>query len=608
MTVNDNVTNGAYASSMDPQQQKGWYFGGLTTANRTAIKQSVSDTSPLHAGTPADFFYEVDMSQGTYATFKALQYPTQARAQGGLVWLPFGRAGILVALGGTVIPADAFVRTPSTASTNDYMTNLWIYDINGAQWYNQSTLGSSSPKSLARFCTAVVPSNDTKSYGIVVYGGYDGVYATDTAVSDDIWMLSIPSFQWTQLKTGDAAHARQGHVCISPNPSTLITVGGTTKRGNPLNSDSAVDVFNFNTGIWTGNYVASSTDSFLPSDTVWKSLGWPNAKGPGQLVVPESVATGLSSLLAVPYAPTIKPLYPYANSEKTNSTSTPNPEPTKDGPNIPLIVSLAVVLPVLAIIAIIAFCCIYRRKKAVKTTGNKSSVMSWMHGHGKSETSEFTESTAIESSGDYPSTTENKTAHPNIYEADAAHRQQEPGSPGWGAGAGTVGTFSTLPSLPAHPQQQQETYEIYTPPKEGEREAMSIRNHPQYPRSLSGDHIVSATTNPSGSVSKFSEALQPNSPARHEMHSEDVSTAAGTPGGRSPNMSPPLGSTIARKPIAERPYHERNASDLSDLTSLPSPGLEENRRQSKAIDGLPDAPGHSTRLNDVPASPVHGQT
>src|SRR3954447_15104998 len=48
VTVNDNITAGAYASSADPKQALGWYFSGMVSGNRTELLYNSGDTSPDH--------------------------------------------------------------------------------------------------------------------------------------------------------------------------------------------------------------------------------------------------------------------------------------------------------------------------------------------------------------------------------------------------------------------------------------------------------------------------------------------------------------------------------------------------------------------------------
>jgi Kelch motif protein len=72
--------------------------------------------------------------------------------------------------------------------------------------YMQKTSGDIPPQ-LTMFCSVVAAAADNSSYNIYIYGGYDGVNATYTT-SDDVYVLSIPSFTWVKVYSGTSTHGR----------------------------------------------------------------------------------------------------------------------------------------------------------------------------------------------------------------------------------------------------------------------------------------------------------------------------------------------------------------------------------------------------------------
>ena len=55
-----------------------------------------------------------------------------------------------------------------------------------------------------------------------MYGGRDG--ASPPNYFDEVWVLSIPSFTWTQIYTGSSP--RFAHTCHLVGNRTMLTVGG----------------------------------------------------------------------------------------------------------------------------------------------------------------------------------------------------------------------------------------------------------------------------------------------------------------------------------------------------------------------------------------------
>lgn len=582
--VSENITAGAYASSADPSQRLGWYLGGMQR-NDSSLPKYPLRASDFFLAT--DEFYQADMTDDYKISFTRLQSPpNQAglRAQGGLVWLPFGKAGILVALGGVQYPGDLIVGVPPVQQTNNtYMSDMLVYDIDGRQWYTQSTLGS-NPGQLAGFCTAVVPTKDGHSQQIIVYGGYDGTGSR--APSDDVWMLSVPAFQWTQIyqSRNATAHGRKSALCFAPNPTTLITVGGTVLNSNPLNSDTFIDVFNLNSLSWGGTYDPSSNKAFSAPSVLTNSLQWPNADGPGSFSVANVNNQALRSVLTTNYTRSITPSYPYAAASSATTSPTPSPSQTgspKPGPNIPLIASLATIIPLLVIAAIIAFCCLRRRnrrKQGIQRTQNsRSNVHSWLGGSSTidpvPEKSLTSTETAVNSPSDYFTPVVAPTRKPHDIHQLEGNETYTPQTRSPGFSNTAVGSPS-------------ETYEIMTHEPRGN---IPLTTNPYHPPNHTGQHsdVRSEATSDRHLASEL--------PHDRSQENLSVPSSGGVAGATQP-------SSISRKPVADRrgstPLpspttpnmgHVRGTSDVSSAGLTASPNTD--FRRSQHIDGLPDHPG-----------------
>jgi hypothetical protein len=127
--------------------------------------------------------------------------------------------------------------------------------------YMQNTSGDIPPQ-LTLFCSIVAAAMDSTSFNIYIYGGYNGIDAEATP-SDDVYILSIPSFTWVKAYSGTYSHGRSGHRCVKVYPDQMFVLGGIFK-GDPTVclEGGIIQVFNLNTlefqdsydpGIW-GEY------------------------------------------------------------------------------------------------------------------------------------------------------------------------------------------------------------------------------------------------------------------------------------------------------------------------------------------------------------------
>ena len=96
-----------------------------------------------------------------------------ARLGGELVWLPTGKKGALLAVGGTALSLSESASFPVTDKNNEtrtkgegFMKDVHVYDIDQKQWYTQTTTGDIPPPT-AEFCTVVASSQDGSSHQVI---------------------------------------------------------------------------------------------------------------------------------------------------------------------------------------------------------------------------------------------------------------------------------------------------------------------------------------------------------------------------------------------------------------------------------------------------------
>jgi hypothetical protein len=257
------TTNGAGVNV--PSEQLAFYFSGMTLDDHELF-----DDDAAGNWTAVDQLIEVDMStfgspQWSNSTFGNSNIQPRANAE--LVWVPFGNKGALIAIGGVIYPEELWDDNlspeeiaDSKATSPGFMQNLPVYDIDNKAWYLQEARGP-FPDQLTQFCSVVV--NDTeKSYDIYIYGGYNGLVGpgvSAVAPNDDVWVLSVPSFTWTKVHSGNSNDGRRGHYCTTPYPEQMFIIGGMGLYGDSTSClSSIIKIFNLNTLEWQDSYNPSS--------------------------------------------------------------------------------------------------------------------------------------------------------------------------------------------------------------------------------------------------------------------------------------------------------------------------------------------------------------
>lgn len=131
------------------------------------------------------------------------------QSRGFLQYVPLGSKGVLLAFGGRNFqPA---VNKPT--NTLKSMGEISVFDIDTKTWHKQIAVpGSSSntlPPGRSSGCSVVMSAPDGTSHNIYMYSG-SSVYYDGGKRYNDLWVLSLPSFTWTNIFTGTAVFLGSG--------------------------------------------------------------------------------------------------------------------------------------------------------------------------------------------------------------------------------------------------------------------------------------------------------------------------------------------------------------------------------------------------------------
>lgn len=264
-TLSQGVTipsHGASAEAID--QNLGFYLGGQVD-NGTA-----NDTSSLVSPVPIPGMVVIDTTTNRVTNYTIPDFAISNRQDGGAIYISeYGEKGVLLALGGKsngqvlnmsqIAVFDIATLNDTARSTNTATVNTW-YTIQAS---------GAIPNPREKFCMAAVRSQDNSSTNIYVYGG-----RSDNDFFDDVFVLSLPSFTWTQVFTGTTA--RYGMTCSFVPPRQMVISGGVGQSGN-LTADcdwlnkgiGFLDMSEVHAGTgWTSNFDANAKPYELPVDVL----------------------------------------------------------------------------------------------------------------------------------------------------------------------------------------------------------------------------------------------------------------------------------------------------------------------------------------------------
>lgn len=400
------VTDGAAVSV--PSENKGYYFGGLRAADYGPIYYLPGPANEsMNADVESTTLITLDMTiqdQETW-TNESLPSSVPGRANAELVWVPVSKEGILVAIGGVINPSYANINQTDSVTDADaskqisptFMSTVAVYDISDKVWYEQPTSGA--PGALTQGCTVLASADDGSSHNIYWYGGFDGLHPTQT-FSDDVWILSIPSFIWMKVYSGNETHGRAGHKCTKPYPDQMFVIGGYSSLSGLVPTcveGGIIQIFNLSSTEWLSSYDPRVWSNYTVPTKIYQVIG---GKGTGSATQDAPSPTGfadttLTSLFAASYNTSkITTYYPYTpiQTNPTNRTTLlPTPIASSSGNTKLIAPVLGVVLGLAFITVLVLGIILYRRRKLLKRNGltgesengtmdSRYRIMSWVRG------------------------------------------------------------------------------------------------------------------------------------------------------------------------------------------------------------------------------------
>ena len=255
------------------------------------------------------------------------------------------------------------------------MSTVAVYDIANQVWYEQETTGP--PGQMTQGCAVVASAQDGSSHNIYWYGGFDGLHPAG-AFSDDVWILSVPSFMWMKVKSGTPSHGRAGHKCVKPYPDQMFVIGGYPSLGGTDFScleGNIVQVFNLSSLNWIENYDPSVWSNYTVPSMIYDMIGG-TGTGSATQTAPSASQSANATMIALfqqQYNTSkITTWYPY---QAASPSSSPRPTlPTvvaKPGSSTPSFLApvLGVILGLVFVTILVVAIMLWRRRRLLSVMG-----------------------------------------------------------------------------------------------------------------------------------------------------------------------------------------------------------------------------------------------
>jgi hypothetical protein len=308
------------------------------------------------------------------------------------------------------------------------MSSVSVYDIDAKVWYEQPTSGD-GPAQLTQGCTVLASAQDGSSHNIYWYGGFDGLNPSGN-FSDDVWVLSVPSFAWKKVYSGTAEHARAGHRCAKPYPDQMFVVGGyaSLTGSTPKCVDGGIiQIFNLSSAQWITSYDPSKWSNYTVPQMITAMIGGsPTGSATQTSPSPSGFAnSSMTALFGTAYNQTkITNWYPYhANSTTPTNRPTllPTAVSTKSGTPSYLAPVLSVVLGLISISLLVLAFVLWRRRKYFKSSHGGTSEAGTMDN--RRWVTNWLRSTPVDANAKAPTVTTDETnpISPAGYEEESAY-------------------------------------------------------------------------------------------------------------------------------------------------------------------------------------------
>ncbi|RGP76880.1 hypothetical protein FLONG3_4963 [Fusarium longipes] len=210
----NSVKAASYGAGVSvPTRGEAYYYGGWLSEN------SVPDWEGSRLASSGLIKYVMDSN-----TWSNVSGPDDVgRAEGAMIYLPIGDDGMLVYFGGGQDLYGNGTLEPQP------MDEILLYDMANTRWYTQKTSGD-APNDRRRFCGGATWAKDRSSYNIYIFGGR-GFPPFETGY-DDIYILTIPSFQWIRgpypgYENGTGTYPKSMMSCNVVDNTQMLVIGGS---------------------------------------------------------------------------------------------------------------------------------------------------------------------------------------------------------------------------------------------------------------------------------------------------------------------------------------------------------------------------------------------
>jgi len=371
----------------------------------------------------------------------------------------------------------------------------------------------------------------------------------------------------------------------------MLVIGGTGTGDTPPTFNNTVDVFNLNTFNWTGTYDPTVHDDYKPNQAVLNVVSaTPTAS---------NLQPAVAGWFQNKYNMTkIRSFGPYATPTNSTTTAPAAPAPEAHHSNRDWVVPVAVTVPVVVVVALLAglifLCC---RKARKDRRAQEDLAQSDVANHRRSWIVPWIWSTSSNAPhkdiGTESSVTEVEQGPHSPPPMTQVAPHELPGTGGYftGSDAGAPRerwSQSTQVRSPRYDYagpvegMNTEVHEVDGSARVSGPEDINyeFRNMAMYPPSVVSGGGGNSRTVPSSSVSQSGDSITPASPQSHSVltssgfapiHEGEIADGNGHTSGIGRAISPiDLRS-------GERPRHERKESDVSDIGStspFPSPNPE----------------------------------
>lgn len=383
----------AYGAAVSaPSENRAWYFSGLRSPSSGVIYDSFSIESAVPSNisnTLISLTFDPDAQNSEKWENTTLLPSVSGRASASGVFLPLGKNGVLVFVGGVTHPEFASRRHKSDnpaalqSDSEAFIKTIDVYDIGNNKWYNQETSSTESPPVTAQGCAVAQHASDFSSFNIYYYGGYTAEDQQNN-FSDDVWVLTLPSFKWIKANSGTEAHARAGHKCVAPYPDQMMVFGGFTPKlgtGSDCLQGGVIQLLNLTSVEWIDSYSPAVFAEYGVPKVVQEEIGgdfWGGATADSPAASGGWSDSGLQTLFETPYpSDRIKSWYPYELVEPSSRPGVGlNGGGKKGGSKLPgwVAPTLGAVLGLIAVVIVGIGIFIWRRRRILRAGSRAGSV------------------------------------------------------------------------------------------------------------------------------------------------------------------------------------------------------------------------------------------